>query len=102
MLELWNMALGFMNAAEPDLSRNATSYMVSAVLWGCAKETLTTQGRTLREIQTKQTSEVGLVIRMEWMEETRDHTMMAASENDQENNLTKNTRNIISRKGCES
>lgn len=44
ILELWNIALGFMNAAEPDLSRNSTSYMVSVVLWGCAKEILTTQG----------------------------------------------------------
>lgn len=44
ILELWNIALGFMNAAEPDLSRNSTSYMVSAMLWGCAEEILTTQG----------------------------------------------------------
>lgn len=101
-LEPRNIALGFMDAAEPDLSRNSTSHMVAAVLWGCAKEILTTQGRALREIQTKNTSEVGLVIQMEWMEETCDHTMMAASESDQENNLTNNAGNIISRKGCES
>lgn len=73
--------------------------MVPAVLWGCAKEILTTQGWALREIQTKNTSEVGLVIQMEWIEETCDHTMMAASESDQENNLTNNTGNVISRKG---
>lgn len=51
-----------MDAAEPDLSRNSTSHMVAAVLWGCAKEILTTQGRAPRDVQTKNTSEVGLVI----------------------------------------
>lgn len=61
-LEPQNIALGFMDAAEPDLSRNSTSHMVAAVLWGCAKEILTTQGRASREVQTKNTSEVGLVI----------------------------------------